>query len=305
MTYAGPIVDAHHHFWDLSLGKHAWLKPEAGREMVFGDPTPLYRDYLPADLRRDAARQNLVASVHVEAGWDSTDPIGETRWLERIAGDTGLPTVLVVAAPLDDPGVGGILQEHLAVSSRVRGVRFILSWHADPRKRFAPHPGHMADQQWRKGFARLAPLGLSFDMMLYPGQMAEAAGLAADFPDTTIIVNHAGSPADRDAEGMALWRKGLGLLAARPNVAIKISDLVAYDHAWTLDSLRPVVLACIDVFGPDRCMFGSDFPVAGLHASFDEVFDAFKAIVADLSADEQRALFHGNASRTYRIAPLG
>ena len=100
---------------------------------------------------------------------------------------------------------------------------------------------------------------------------------------------------------MQVWRDGLRLLSRRENVAIKISDLVAYDHDWTLDSLRPVVLHCIDCFGAQRTMFGSDFPVAGLHASFDEVYDSFKVIAADLSADEQKALFFGNAKRIYRL----
>lgn len=305
MTYDGPFVDAHQHFWAIALGKHPWLSPPPGTEMVFGDPSPLRRDYLPEDLRRDAARQHLVASVHVEAGWDRADPVGETRWLEALAARQGLPSVLVVHAALDAPEVAAVLAAQLAASPRVRGVRDIVSWHEDPRKRFVERADRMADRRWRAGFARLAPLGLSFDLMLYPGQMAEAARLAADFPATRIIVNHAGSPVDRDAAGMARWRDGLRLLAAQPNVAIKISDLVAYDHDWTLESLRPVVLACIDAFGPGRCLFGSDFPVAGLHATFDQCLDAFKAIVAGFSAAEQRAMFHDNALREYRIAAAG
>ena len=112
--------------------------------------------------------------------------------------------------------------------------------------------------------------------------MPAAARLAADFPDQQFILNHCGSPIDRDAEGMQAWRDGLGTLAQHENVAIKISDLVAYDHDWTLDSLRPVVMHCIDCFGTGRAMFGSDFPVAGLHASFDAVYDSFKAITAEL-----------------------
>ena len=235
MIYAGPMIDAHHHLWDLGLGKHPWLAASRSDEMVFGDTTPLVRNYLPDDFRGDAARQNLVGSVHIEAGWDSADPVGETRWLDGLAERHGLPTALVVQAPLDRPE-------------------------------------------------------------------AEAARLAARFPDTQIILNHAGSPIDRDAAGMAAWRRGLALLAAQPNVAIKISDLVAYDHHWTIDSLRPVVLACIDAFGADRAMFGSDFPVAGLHATYDQAYDAFKAIVADFSAAEQRKLFHDNAARLYRLA---
>ena len=304
MTYAGPIIDAHHHFWDLGLGKHHWLSPDPGREMVFGDPSPLYRNYLPADLRRDAARQNLVASVHVEAGWDRSDPLGETHWLERLASQTGLPSALVVHAPLRDPKAGSLLEAQLAASPRVRGVRDIVSWHADPKKSFVDRSDLMADGMWRRGFATLSALKLSFDLMLYPSQMGQAARLAADFPKTQILLNHAGSPADRDAEGMARWRQGLNLLAEQPNVAVKISDLVAYDHDWTLQSLRAVALACIDAFGPERCIFGSDFPVAGLHATYDDWVGSFTTIIRDFTLDEQRSMLFGNAQRLYRISDL-
>jgi predicted TIM-barrel fold metal-dependent hydrolase len=301
MIYTGPVIDAHHHFWDVGMSKHPWLVPAPGQEMVFGDPAPLYRNYLPADLEADARGHNLVASVHVEAGWDRSDPVGETAWLSQLGHARRLPTALVVYAPLDDPGVGKVLEAQIACPL-VRGVRFVLSWHEDPHKSFVPRSDYMVDRQWLEGFALLAQFGLSFDLMLYPGQMEDAARLAAPFPETLILVNHAGSPVDRDDEGMSRWRRGLRALAAQPNVRIKISDLVAYDHDWTLESLRPVVLECIEAFGTDRAMFASDFPVAGLHATYDQVFGSFKAIVADFSPAEQRCLFHDNAQRDYRIA---
>jgi predicted TIM-barrel fold metal-dependent hydrolase len=304
MIYTGPLIDSHHHLWDIGMARHPWLVPAPGREMVFGDPAPLYRNYLPADLAADARRQNLVASVHVEAGWDRSDPIGETVWLSRLAGTERLPTVLVVYAPLDDPEVGKVLEAQSAFPL-VRGVRFILSWHEDADKSFALRSDYMDDRQWLAGFALLAQFDLSFDLMLYPGQMAAAARLAARFPETVILVNHAGSPADRDVEGMARWRRGLRALAAQPNVRIKISDLVAYDHDWTLESLRPVVLECIEAFGTKRALFASDFPVAGLHATYDQLFGSFKTIVADLTPAEQRRLFHDNAQRDYRITVDG
>jgi predicted TIM-barrel fold metal-dependent hydrolase len=268
--------------------------------MVFGDPTPLYRNYLPRDLCEDATHQNLVASVHVEAGWDSTDPVGETRWLDRLAEQDGLPTVFVVHAPLDQPEAESVLEAQRTFE-RVRGVRFILSWHDDPTKNFAARPDYMQDTAWLARFALLRRHNLSFDLMIYPGQMNQAAQLATKFPDIQIILNHGGSPIDRADEDMKRWRGGLRLLAANPNVAIKISDLVAYDHHWTLDSVRAVTLACIDAFGTERAMFASDFPVARLHATYDQVFDSFKRIVADFSADEQQALFHDNAARLYRL----
>ena len=129
----------------------------------------------------------------------------------------------------------------------------------------------------------------------------DAARLAADHPGTTIILNHVGSPADRDAESMARWRAGLKVMAAQPNVRIKLSDLVAYDHHWTLDSLRDVTMACVDTFGPDRCMVGSDFPVAALHATWDEVFGSFDKILSGFTEDERRGMFFANAVRDYRI----
>jgi predicted TIM-barrel fold metal-dependent hydrolase len=294
------MIDAHQHFWDLSMNKHPWLQAARKKEMVYGDPAPLLRNYLPDDLRADAAKQNLVACVHVEASWDPSDPVGETRWVDGLADRYGLPSVLVVAAPLHKPEARAVLEAQRAFA-RVRGVRFILSWHEDPKKTFVPRNDYMQDPTWLAGHALLKRYDMSFDLMVYPSQMAEAAALAARFSDTQFILNHGGSPADRDAEGTARWRAGLKLLAAQPNVAIKISDLVAYDRDWTLESLRPVVLACIDAFGTERAMFGSDYPVAGLMATFDEVYDTFKAIVADFSPAEQRRLFHDNAQRIYRI----
>lgn len=302
--YAGPLVDAHHHLWHLSLGKHPWLKQKNPGEMVFGDPTPLFRNYLPSGLRADAEHQNLVASVHIEAGWDPSDPLGETQWLDGLAAQHGLPTALVVYAPLHMPQAESVLAAQSAIE-RVRGVRFILSWHSDPKKNFAARSDYMEDLGWLAGFALLRRYNLSFDLMIYPGQMEQAAQLAGRFPDTRIILNHAGSPADRAPQDMERWRRGLALLAENPNVAIKISDLVAYDHNWTLESLRPVVLTCIEAFGTERAMFASDFPVAGLHATYDQVFDTFKTIVADFTPAEQRRLFHDNAVQFYRLTGIG
>ena len=120
-------------------------------------------------------------------------------------------------------------------------------------------------------------------------------------PDLRMIVNHAGLPTDRDAAGMERWRKGLRLLAAQPQVSIKISGLGITDRAWTLESLHPVVLECIEIFGIERAMFASDFPVERVHGSFDAFFSAFDAITADFSVDERERLFAANAEAIYRI----
>ena len=298
--YEGPIIDAHHHLWDLRLGKHPWLAPAAGERGGLGDLELLKRNYLPQDYRRDAARQNVVASVHVEAGWTSDDSVGETRWLETLEKAGRIADRYVAHVPLGSPDAAALIEAQ-ASFSRVVGVRDVLSWSEDPARRFAARGDLMSDPTWRAGLARLSPRGLVFDLMIFPDQLRDAARLAQDFPDQLFILNHGGSPIDRDAEGMRRWRDGLATLARAPNVCVKISDLVAYDQNWTLESLSEVTLHCLECFGADRAMFASDFPVAGLHASFDEAYDAFKAIASQFSVDEQHALFFANAARIYRL----
>lgn len=298
--YSGPIIDAHHHLWDLALDRHPWLAPQADSHGGLGDLEPLRRSYLPADYRRDAASQDIVATVHVEASWTSDDCVGETRWLETLDKTGGVAARYVAHVPLVLPDAPALLETQ-ASFPRVVGIRDILSWTPDPARRFAPRGDLIDDPAWRAGLARLRQHDLSFDLMIFPNQLGDAARLADAFAEQLFILNHCGSPIERDAEGMERWRRGLADLGERPNVAIKISDLVAYDNDWTLDSLRPVILHCIECFGTARAMFASDFPVAGLHASFDEVFDSFRTITANLSPDEQARLFYGNARRIYRL----
>ena len=159
----------------------------------------------------------------------------------------------------------------------------------------------LLDPVWRAGFGKLARHGLSFDLQLYPSQMANAVELADAHPDIPLIINHAGLPTDRNAEGLAAWRAGLKALAERPQVSIKISGLGITDRAWTLQSIQPVVLTCIETFGTRRAMFASDFPVERVHGTFDAFYSAFDAITADFSADERDRLFAANAEAIYRI----
>jgi predicted TIM-barrel fold metal-dependent hydrolase len=300
LKYDGPIIDAHHHLWDLSLDRHPWLSASRGARGGLGDLAPLRRNYLPEDYRRDAARHNIVASVHVEAGWADDDCLGETRWLETLDKTDRVAARYVVHVPLASAQAPALIEAQ-ACFSRVVGVRDILSWSEDPARRFAARGDFIDGPQWRAGLARLQPHELFFDLMVFPNQLSQAERLARDFPNQLFVLNHCGSPIDRDVDGMRRWREGLATLGRAPNVSIKISDLVAYDHRWTLESLTEVVLHCLECFGVARAMFASDFPVAGLHASFDEVYDAFKAIASQLSADEQRALFFANAARLYRL----
>lgn len=300
--YDGPIVDAHHHLWNLAMGRHLWLRPTDDGVQALGDLGPIRRDYLVDDYRHDAAGQNVVATVHVEALWDRRrDPAEETRWLETLDKSAGVAARYVAYAGLGEPDAERRIAAQAAFG-RVAGLREMLSWHPrDPGKCFAPRPDIMAESGWRDGLRRLRAHDLHLELMLYPNQAHELAALARDFPNQRFIVNHCASPVDRDADGMALWRHGLATMAALPNIAIKISALAAYDPHPTPESMGDVIRRCIDAFGTDRAMFGSDFPVGRLWLDFAATFDGFRAAVADLSAAEQRALFHDNARRFYRL----
>ncbi len=301
-VYRGPVIDPHHHLWDLSLDRHPWLtrRPAEAEDMVYGSPAAIRRDYGVADYLRDAAGENIVATVHIEAGWEDGHPLEESHWLDGLDRTSGVARRCVARVPLDAPDAGTMVAAEAAME-RVVGIRDIVSWHDDPAKSFAHRSDLMDDRAWRDGLAAVAKHGLVFDLMLYPWQMDAAARLVADFPDLQFVLEHAGSPADRSPDGMERWRKGVVSLARLDNIAVKISDLVAYDQDWTFDSLTPVVFHCVDCFGPERSMFGSDFPVAGLHADFGEIYGVFRAAAAAYGDDAQRALFFGTANRIYRL----
>jgi predicted TIM-barrel fold metal-dependent hydrolase len=300
--YRGPIVDAHHHLWDFAMGRHVWLQPSGGGAEALGNIERLRRDYLVGDYLEDARNQPIAASVHIEALWDrSRDPVEETAWLDSLDKPAGIADRYVAFAPLADPDAERVLEAQ-AAHRRVVGIREMLSWHPDPAKCFAKRPGVANDPAWRRGVALLGRYGLHLELMLYPYQADEVHLLAKDFPDLQIILNHCGSPIDRDGEGMKRWRSGLRRLAGAPNIAIKISAMAGYDPAPTPDSLREVAMHCFDCFGVSRTMFGTDYPVERLSMGFDEIVDGLRLITAELAPEEQRAFFHDNARRYYRMS---
>jgi predicted TIM-barrel fold metal-dependent hydrolase len=231
----------------------------------------------------------VTGSVYVETEWDPRDPIGEMTYVAELR-QKGLPSVAVGQAWLDRADAGKVL-ERLTSFDFVRSVRH------------KPRPGDMqAATRWRKGFALLAKRLGRFDLQTPWADLGDAAKLARDFPDIQIFLNHAGLPADRSPEGISDWRKAMTLLAAEPNVVVKISGLGVPGVGWTAEGNRQIVLTVIELFGVERCMFASNFPVDSLCASFDEIYRGFEEIVRDFSADERHALFAGNARRLYAIA---
>jgi predicted TIM-barrel fold metal-dependent hydrolase len=293
-----PAIDAHHHFWDPVAHYYPWLCDAERPPHRYGDHASICRPYLPEDYRRDTSVFELAGSVFMEADWDPRDPIGEMRYIQQLRKQSGLPTVAVGQAWLHQADAAHTL-EQLATFDFVRGIR------QKPRANDSPgdaQPGGMMDSEWRGGYALLERHGLHFELQTPWWHLHEAQQLARDFPATAIVVNHAGMPpSDRGAEGMARWRQAMAGVAQCPNVFVKISGIGQAGRRWSREANRPVVRETIELFGADRCMFGSNYPVDSLCASFEDIFRGFADIVADLSAPDRRKLFHDNALRIYRM----
>ncbi|WP_192385851.1 amidohydrolase family protein [Mesorhizobium silamurunense] len=293
------IVDTHQHFQSLFDAAYPWLDPDRP-EPLEGDLTPIRRDYMPADYRRDMQGLGVVKTVHVQNGRNPHDPLDETRWLSALAERERMPDAIVAYADLAAPDVERLLEAH-ASFPRVRGIRQILNWHEEPRLRSAPSPDLMESRQWRRGFARLAPLGLSFDLQLYWPQMDMALALARAFPDTAVVLEHFGMVADRSTEGVSAWRSAISRLAQAPNVSVKLCGFGLGARAWTPDDTLPLLHYTLEAFGPTRTMVGTNMPVDLLFASSVKVIAMIHAIARDLSDDERVAVLCSNAERFYRI----
>ncbi len=294
-----PLIDPHHHLWDLSVGRYPWLQYDF-EPKLFGEYEKIRRNYLFEDLWADARNQNLVKSVHLQAEHAHDDPVAETRWVQDVADAHGFPHGIVAYANLAAPDAEAVLAAHRQFRN-LRGIRQILNYHPDPAKTFLDRPDLMTTSEWQAGYMLLRKYDLSFDLQLYYPQMPDAYRIAVKFPDTQIILNHTGMPVDRSPADIAGWKAGMAQLAQAANVACKISGLGLGDWNWTVESIRPFVLYAIEVFGVQRCMFASNFPVDKLFSTYDDVFNAFKSITDGFSHDERLAMFHDNAERTYRL----
>ena len=292
------IVDPHHHLLNLPNLRYPWIQDEPPPPSVCGDARVFRAPYLVQDFRADFLPLNITKSVHVEAG--AADSLAETRWLQNLADTQNCPTATVAHAALDSPNLSSVLEE-LCTFSTVRGIRHIITWHADPALTYVTRSDYLEDPAWLAGFKLLDRFKLSFDLQVYPSQLLGAVNLAKQFPSTVIILDHTGMPVDRTDAGLSVWRDGMRTLAAQDNVFVKLSGLGMVDHKWTVASMRQFILYTIDCFGPQRCMFASNFPVDRLYSSYQELYDAFDMITEAFSPAERLALFSTTASTVYRI----
>jgi predicted TIM-barrel fold metal-dependent hydrolase len=296
-SYTGPVIDTHHHIWfrkDVS-----WLAdPPISR--MFGDYFGIRRDYPVEEFMHDVKPQGVVKSVHVTANWGIARALDETRWLQSVADKHGFPHGIVCQADLADPDI----EEKLKVQKQfpnLRGVRQMLYWDSDPVRQSVPRPDYCNDSAFRRGFALLEKYGLSFELQVYAGQAAYAAELIKAFPNVRMILVHAGMLTARTPEMIEQWRSALMTMAAFPNLHVKLSGLGMYSGGVTLPHARQVIRDAIQIFGVERTIYGSNFPLEKLHASYEDFFGVYRKVLSEYSEMEQRAVLHNNAVRFYRV----
>jgi predicted TIM-barrel fold metal-dependent hydrolase len=291
------IIDSHHHIWRFD--KTPWLNgPPVPR--IFGAYEPLRRDYTIEEYLADARPSDVTQSVYVQVNVAPGEEVEEVAWVQSVADRCGFPHAITAFADLAAADIGDVLDRELAAGN-VRAIRQQLHWHEKPLYRFAARPDVMDDPAWRRGLKEVARRGLMFELQIFTSQMADATRLARSFPDLTFILMHAGMLEDRSAEGWEAWRAGMHALAACPNVVTKLSGLGTFDRACSVERWRPVVAATVDLFGPLRCLFGSNFPIEKLWTTYGELVAVMHACLAGYTAGEREAILHDTAARLYRL----
>tara|TARA_Y100000994_G_scaffold170250_1_gene140259 strand:- start:100 stop:1008 length:909 start_codon:yes stop_codon:yes gene_type:complete len=298
-----PIVDAHHHLWDLNNEhtKYSWLMVTEG-EAFFGDYAAIRKSYLLEDYIKDAQNQNLIKSVHVQAEHDDDKPVNETAWLQSLADNhsSKLPNAIVAFADFSKDNIVEILDGHQEYKN-TRGIRQILSFNKEEPKYSHASEDFMKNTTWVENFKNIRNRNLSFDIQIYKHQMKDAADLANKYDDVLFILNHTGEPCYQTEEYIQSWEENMKKLAKCENVAAKISGLGMFDPQWTIDSTRIFVEKTIQIFGIDRCMFASNFPVDKIFNTFDNYWESFKEITKNYSENDKKLLFSSNAEKFYRI----
>ncbi len=292
-----PTIDGHHHIWRLK--DLTWLSgPQVPR--IFGPYAAIRRDYPIEEFLADLDGCNIVKSVYVQTNWPAGQSYDEAKWVQSVIDATGWPHANVAHADLADPGCGELIAR-LAGLPATRGIRQQLHWHENPQYRFAPHPELMNDPAWRRGFGHLARHGLLFEIQLFTSQMLHGAALARAFPETTFVLEHAGMLEDMSERGWTRWREGMMALADQPNMNVKLSGLGTFVHACRADVMGPIIAETVKIFGAERCLFGSNFPIEKLWTDYATLYRTFRAAIAHLGEREQHAILYGTAARLYRI----
>lgn len=288
-----PVIDTHQHLWDLGKFRLPWTKNEPKLAK-----NHLMSDYLTAtaDLGKVGGQPaHMVKTIYMEVDVDPAQQTAEAEYVLDLCtrADNPMAAAVVSGRPASD-GFEKYL-EPFKNSACIKGVRQVLHGPSTPA-------GYCLDKKFVRGIRLLGERGLSFDLCVRPGELLDAAKLIDQCPDTRFILDHCGN-GDVQAKERGQWEKDMAAVAKRKQVVCKVSGIVvtAKPERWTAEDLAPIIKHTLEVFGPDRVMFGGDWPVCTKTATFKQWFQALASIVGGRGAEEQRKLFHDNAVRVYRL----
>ena len=285
-----PFVDTHFHLHDLRHPplRYVWLDPDAVHPRLGDIGAIKSQHYLIDDFIAESRFSNVPKAIHMQAALGTDDSVEETKWLQSFADRTGYPHGIIAECHLNRADAAVVMEGHLQYRN-TRGIRD-----------FGP-PGYLSDPSWQAGWQLLARYNLVSCLDARFTAFPEIVSLAASAPLISICVDHCGMPELRTAEYFKLWSAAVGHLATADNVFMKISGLGMFDGRWTIDSIRPWILRCIQAFGTRRVVFGSNWPVDRMYSSYPDIINAYATIISDFTDAEQRAMFSGNAERLFRI----
>lgn len=299
--YDGPVVDSHHHtIWDTKEN-YPWMNVPM-RPMIFGDDwSGMKQEYPIEAFIADSASHNVVQSVHVQANFDSSRPADETKGLQEFADKTGFPHGIVAHADLTDPDVERILASHLEYPN-TRGIRQQVYWHSENENwRFVDQADFCLSNAFRKGLSALAPLNLTFDWQGFAPQFRALAELATSHSGVNFCLVHAGMLTSLDTSIETEWREALKELVPLENVFIKVSGLNTFTRKLDETLMTHVTETVLNMFGADRCFFGSNFPVERMWTTFEDYTGAQKRAMSGQSDAVNAKFFHDTAKAFYRI----
>jgi predicted TIM-barrel fold metal-dependent hydrolase len=291
------IIDAHHHIWrqaDLP-----WLQGLT-QPRIFGNYDPVKRDYPIEEYLSDIAGTGVEKSVYVQANWAPDRGQDEAEWVQATADRTGWPHGIVAYCDMTVPDARTVL-DRLAQLPLLRGIRQQFHWHEQQLYRFARHPDLCRDPNVQRNVDLLADYGLAFDLQVFAGQMDGAAELARACPNVTFVLQHSGMLEDLSDDGRTTWKAQMRKLAAEPNVTSKLSAFGTFIHRNDPAHIERILHDTLAIFGAERCLFGSNFPIEKIWTGYRDLIEAFLKAAGDLSAADRRAIFHDTAARVYRL----
>ena len=285
------FIDTHVHFWDLKHPDlaYTWLDPDFLHPQIGTQLDKIKGvNYVADDLIAETRSANMIKAIHVQAALGIEDPVKESQWLQELYNRTGVPQAIVAYSNLKMLDVEDQIARHVEYPN-VKGIRDFSDG------------DYLIDPYFHRGYSLLEKFGLLASLDVEWENMRKMRDLALKFPNTTAVLDHCGFPKKRTDQYFNSWRAALIELAEAGNVICKISGLGMCDWNWTTESIKPWVLHCIETFGPERCIFATNWPVDKLFSTYDVLIDAYTEIVADFSQNEKVAMFSGNAERLYRI----